>query len=227
MDKDKESKNKDISIKEGDFFENVFGNVIQGNSNQINVYIDKIKYSRKFWIVSITTLGILTFPAYYPIVRSWFTRNSKIEITNYEGAKNDKISLIVKNSGRKPGSIGSAWLIVDDLLKTPIRFPFDNGNSINNADLFLKSGEERRIILSRPENWQDVFDTSHIAEVINESVIPCIDYPNSCQQDELKFSCTLNIVVNQTGKAESVTKDIPQSWQCLQAIGIFVDVWKN
>lgn len=172
----------------------------------------------------MTTIIIVAFPAYLPPIQSWVMRNSKIEITNYEGANDDKISLIVKNSGRKPGSISSAWLTVEDLLTTPVTFPFDNGNFINNSDLFLKSGEEKRITLTRPKNWQDISDTSHIAEVIERDIIPQIDIING-QQDDLGFTCTLNINVNQTGKVEPVIKEIKPQWQCLEAIGIFVDIW--
>lgn len=224
----KEKEERNIVIKKGNYFEDI-RNFINGDYRQINIYLDNLKSSKKFWISLITIISIVTFPAYYPLIQAWFIRNSKIEITNYEGANDDKISLIVKNSGRKPGSIGSAWLIIEDLLKTPVRFPFDNGNSINNSDLFLKSGEEKRIILTRPKNWQD-YDTSHIAEHIRERVIPCIDIPNDCQQNALQFTCTLNIEVNQTEKVELIEKKIQSSnpslkWQCLEAIGIFVDIW--
>ena len=67
-------------------------------------------------------------------------------------------------------------------------------------------------------------DTSHIAKVIQDEILPQIDNING-QQDELGFSCTLVIDVNQTVEAKPVIKEIEEQWQCLQAIGIFVDVW--
>ncbi|MEM6398789.1 MAG: hypothetical protein AAF757_00945 [Cyanobacteria bacterium P01_D01_bin.116] len=224
MTENKKPKQRDINTEGGNFIEKLFGNYIQGNV--YNLLLPSLPKKR----IVISSLGILLtlimFPAYYPLINSLINRNSKIEILDIEGMSEDGVVVTVKNSGRKPGSIGSSRLIVRGLIEREIGFPFDNEMPLNDPRFFIKSGEEKRISLKIMDNWDDVSKEvrPYYKKIIKDKIIPVMDNMNF-KRDDLGLSCTLKIEINQSDKVELIQKEIEPQWRCVQALFIFVPPW--
>ncbi len=224
MTEDKEPEQRDINTQGGNFIEQLLGNYIQ--ENFYNIQLPLLSPKRIVIPTIALVLTVVMFPAYYPMIISLINRNSRIEILHIDGISNEGVVVTVKNSGRKPGSIGSSFLTVKGLIKHEVRFPFDNEIPLNDQKFFIKSGEEKRMALKRINNWDDLSKEAslHYKEIIKRDILPLMDNMNQKRYD-LGLSCILSIEINQSDKVVGIKKEIEPQWRCVQALFVFVNPW--
>lgn len=224
MTEDKEPEQRNIKTQGGNFIEKLFGNYVQGNF--YNIQLPFLPQKRIVIVTIGLVLTVVMFPAYYPLISSLINRNSRIEILDIEGISKEGVVVTVKNSGRKPGSIGSSFLTVRGLIEHEVRFTFDNEIPLNDPHFFIKSGEEKRIPLKRMSNWDELSKEAslHYKEIIKRDILPVMDNMNQ-KRDDLGLSCLLSIEINQSDKIVETKKEIEPQWRCVQALFVFVPPW--